>query len=72
MSVEHFVDKEAQFKLDRTVNSQNCRTWGSSHPYVVHECSLQSDYITIWCGFVADFILDPFIIEQNISQDPRR
>ena len=51
---------EAYFTLDGAVNSQKCRIWCSERPYVVHELFLHSDYITVWRGFTADFILGTF------------
>ena len=61
---------EGHFTLDGAVNSQNCRVWGSERPYVVHERSLYSDYITVWCGFTVDFILGSFFFEQYTSKSP--
>ena len=65
-----FCSNEAHFTLDGAVNSQNCRIWGSTRPFVVHECSLHSDYLCVWCGFTADFNFGPFFFEQNTSQGP--
>ena len=58
--------------LDKAVSSQNSYIWGSALPYVVHECSLHSDYISVWYGFTADFILGPFFFEQNTSLGHQR
>ena len=54
--------------LDGAVNSKNGGIWDSPRPYVVHERSLHSNYIIVWFGFTADFILGPFFFEQNTSQ----
>ena len=51
---------EAQFILDGAVNSQNCRIWYNACLNIVRECFLHSDYVTVWHGFTADFILGPF------------
>lgn len=63
---------EAHFTLEGVVNTQNCRIWGTARPTVVHEESLHADYITVWCGFNADFILGPFFFEETTSQGPKR
>ena len=63
---------ETQFTLDGAVNNQNCRIWCSACPYVVHERSLHSGYITVWCDFTAEFILRPFSFEQNTCKGPYR
>ena len=59
---------EAHFTLDEAVNNQNYRIWGSACPNIVHEHFLHSDYITVWCGFTVDFILDLLFFEQRPSQ----
>ncbi|KFM66483.1 hypothetical protein X975_13414, partial [Stegodyphus mimosarum] len=48
---------------DGAVNNKNCRIWGASPPNVLHQQPLHSDYVTAWCGFTADFILEPFFFE---------
>lgn len=63
---------EAHFILNGSVNTQNCRIWGTASPNVVHEQSLHSDYVTVWCDFTANFILGPFIFEESTPQGPKR
>ncbi|GFX70946.1 uncharacterized protein TNCV_1689291 [Trichonephila clavipes] len=51
---------EAHFYLDRAMNTQNCRKWGTSPLNILHQKPLQNDYVTAWSGFTAEFILEPF------------
>ena len=65
------LSDEAHFTLDEEVNSQNCCIWGSERTFFVHENSLHSDYITVWCDFTADFILGPFFFSRTLLKAPR-
>ena len=63
---------EAHFTLVGTVNTQNCRIWGSTRPHVVQEQPLHSVYMTAWCGFTSSFILGPFFFEEMTPRGPVR
>ncbi|GFU21906.1 uncharacterized protein TNCV_3283781 [Trichonephila clavipes] len=60
---------EVHFYLDGAVNTQNCRTWGTSPPNILYQKPLHSDYVTALCGFTVEFILVPFFFETLTPQD---
>ena len=41
---------EAYFFLNSFINKQNIRYLSDSNPHVLHELSLHSEKITVWCG----------------------
>ncbi|GBL93981.1 hypothetical protein AVEN_76702-1 [Araneus ventricosus] len=57
---------------NEAVNAQNCLIRGTASANLVHEQSLHPDYITVWCGFAADFILDPITFEEKAPHGPQR
>ncbi|GFS61563.1 transposable element tc3 transposase [Trichonephila clavipes] len=63
---------EAHFYLYGAVNIENCRIWGTSPPNILHQQPLHSDYVTTWCGFTAEFILEPFFFETLTLQGAKR
>ena len=56
---------------DESVNTHNCRIWGSSPPTNVHEVPMHSERVTVWCGFMAHFLIGPFVFEELGPQRPR-
>ncbi|GFV93906.1 uncharacterized protein TNCV_1811611 [Trichonephila clavipes] len=63
---------EVHFYLDGAVNSQNSSICGTSRPNVLYQQTLQSDYVTVWCGFTAEFIFGPFFSKTFTPQSPKR
>ncbi|GFX41855.1 uncharacterized protein TNCV_389681 [Trichonephila clavipes] len=63
---------ETHFCLDGAENSQNCRIWDTSSPNIQHQHPVYSHYVTVWCGFTADFILEPFLFETLTPHGPKR
>ncbi|GFQ85209.1 uncharacterized protein TNCT_90991 [Trichonephila clavata] len=55
--------------LDGAVNSQICGTWGASALIynILHHQLLHSDYVTAWCGFIAEFIHGPFFLFETLT-----
>ena len=52
----------AHFALEVAVNTQNCRIWGSTKPFELHQRSLHSAYVTVWCGFTSTIYSCPVFI----------
>lgn len=46
------LSDEAHFHLSGAVNKQNFRYWSDSQPEAVHEKSLHSPKVTVWCGII--------------------
>ncbi|GBN74050.1 hypothetical protein AVEN_203145-1 [Araneus ventricosus] len=42
------------------VNILNCRIWVAEKPHSIQEHPLHPDKITVWCGFMATFIIGPY------------
>jgi Helix-turn-helix domain (DUF4817) len=67
-----FWTDEAHFHLHGGVNSHNCVIWADSAPARTVEKSLHDDYVSVWCGFSADFILGPYFFEEPTLQGFKR
>ncbi|GBM66169.1 hypothetical protein AVEN_68294-1 [Araneus ventricosus] len=55
---------EAHFHLQCSVNTQNCSIWAREKPFQTQPLPLNSQKVTVWCGFTAAFIVVPLIFEQ--------
>lgn len=67
VALEHFVDRRSPFSSPSPqgpVNAQSCRIWASENPFQMGTLSLHSAKVTVWCEFVATFIVDPFFFEE--------
>ncbi|GBL84392.1 hypothetical protein AVEN_117161-1 [Araneus ventricosus] len=62
--MKHFVDSEAHFHLQGSVNTRNCRIWARENPFQTQPLPLHSQKVTAWCGFTATFIVGPFFFEE--------
>ncbi|GBO15961.1 hypothetical protein AVEN_123548-1 [Araneus ventricosus] len=58
-----WTDK-ANFHLQGSVNTQNCRIWAREHPFQIQPLPLNSQKVTVWCGFTAAFMVGPFCFEE--------
>ncbi|GBN35044.1 hypothetical protein AVEN_84179-1 [Araneus ventricosus] len=56
--------EEAHFCLNGHVNILNCRIWAAENPHTIQEQPLHSDNVTVWCGFMATFIIGPYFFEE--------
>ncbi|GFX66107.1 transposable element tc3 transposase [Trichonephila clavipes] len=55
---------EADFHLDSSVNTHNCRIWETDSPHSTLRVPLHSPKVTVWCEFSASFILVPYFFEE--------
>ncbi|GBL74321.1 hypothetical protein AVEN_235305-1 [Araneus ventricosus] len=55
---------EAHFHLQGSVNTQNSRICSRENPFQKQPLLLHSQKVTVWCGFTAVFIVDPFYLEE--------
>jgi hypothetical protein len=60
---------EANFSLDGTVNTHNCRIWSTSQPDAYLTESLHSPKLCVWMGLTSKFALRPFFFEETINAD---
>ena len=60
---------EANFSLDGSVNTNNCRIWLKSKPEFCLTRSLHSPKVCVWLGFTSGFILRPFFFEGTVNSD---
>jgi hypothetical protein len=58
---------EAHFHLHGGVNSHNAVIWAEENPHQVLQTPLHDEYVTVWCGFTADFIIGPYFFERPSS-----
>ncbi|GBN48028.1 hypothetical protein AVEN_55603-1 [Araneus ventricosus] len=63
-----FTD-EAHFHLNRFVNKQNWRFWGSENPHLCEEKPLHSPKVTAWIEVCSRDIIGPFFMGETISSE---
>ncbi|GBM96173.1 hypothetical protein AVEN_239412-1 [Araneus ventricosus] len=51
---------EAHYQPQSSVDTQNCRIWAGENPFQMQPLPLQSQTVTVWCGF----IVGPFFFEE--------
>lgn len=56
---------EAHFTLNRYVNKQNMRFWGTSKPDFYEERPLHSQKVTVWAALSSAGIIGPFFYEED-------
>ncbi|KFM59960.1 hypothetical protein X975_14870, partial [Stegodyphus mimosarum] len=61
---------ETYFHLTGYVNTQNCRIWATKNLLATHPVPLHPEEVTVWYGFTASFILQPYFFEQTDASDP--
>lgn len=67
-----FWTDEAHFHLHGGVNSHNCHIWTDQRPYVTVEKPLHDEYVSVWCGFSAEFIIGPYFFEEPTEHGFKR
>lgn len=69
-----FWTDEAHFHLHGGggVNSHNCHIWAYQQPYVTVEKPLHDEYVSVWCGFSANFIIGPYFFEEQTAHGHKR
>ncbi|GBN02535.1 hypothetical protein AVEN_251-1 [Araneus ventricosus] len=63
-----FTD-EAHFHLNRSVNKQNWRFFGSENPHLRDEKPLHSPKITAWVAVCSRGIIVPFFMRETMSSE---
>ena len=59
------MSDEAHFHLNGTVNKQNCRYWASENPRALHQRTLHSPNVTVWCAVTKECVIGPYFFEEN-------
>lgn len=59
------MSDEAHFHLNGVVNKQNWRVWSSENPNEFVEAEQYPQFVTVWCGVMADKIVGPYFFEEN-------
>ena len=59
------MSDEAHFYLGGYVNKQKCRIWDLENPKMIIEMPLYPKRITVWCGFWAGGIIEPYYSENE-------
>ena len=60
-----FFSEEAHFHLSGCVNKQNMGCWSERNPRELHERSLHSDRVTVWCAISRVAIIGPYLLQEN-------
>ena len=55
----------AHFDLDRYVNKQNCRIWGTENPHAYLERPTHPKRVRVWYGFWSKCIIGQFFFEKE-------
>lgn len=55
---------EAHFRLNGYVSTQNSRIWEADTPHVDHEKAMYPQRITVWWGFSAGEMVEPYLSSQ--------
>ena len=59
---------EAHLHLDGYVNKQNCRYWSTENPRELHQQSLHSQKVTVWCALSKAGIIGPNFLTTNMDR----
>ena len=59
---------EAYFHLDGYVNKQTCRYWSTENPRELHQKSLHSQKVAVWCALSKTGIIGPYFFEDEYGQ----
>ena len=51
------MSDEAHFSLSGYVNKQDMRFWAKENPMKIMDVPLQSERVTVWCGFMEGCII---------------
>ena len=67
-SINEFIHKlimvdEADFHLNRYVNKQNTRFWGTKNSHQVYASPIHPVKVTVWCGVTSERAIGPFFFE---------
>lgn len=60
-----WMSDEAHFHLSGFVNKQNSRFWGTANPQSLHQKSLHTTRVTVWCAISANRIIGTYFFEDN-------
>ena len=64
--IQHLIiSDEAHFDLSGYVNKQNCRFWSRKGPEIMHEKSLLSEKVTVWCALTYSCVIGPYFFEDE-------
>nr|CAI5870216.1 unnamed protein product [Callosobruchus analis] len=58
---------EAQFKLNRTVNTHNCVYWCEENPHITIEKAVNLPGVNVWCGLSSRGFIGPFRFEGTVT-----
>jgi len=62
------VTDEANFHLCGNVNSQNCRYWATENPRDIHQKTLHSEKVIVWCGIASFGVIGPYFFEDEAGR----
>ena len=62
---------ESHMHQNGFVNCKNCVFWVEENPHKVFPQSLHSPKVTVWCGFIGDFIIGPYFFEEQDARCQR-
>jgi hypothetical protein len=61
---------EASFKLNNTVNCQNCPYWPPAYPHNQEDTTKNLPELTVWFGVSCRIFIGPFFFEGKVSSVP--
>ncbi|GBN70462.1 hypothetical protein AVEN_164134-1 [Araneus ventricosus] len=47
MAMGHFVDRRSSFRLQGSINTQNCRIWARENPFEMQPLALHSQQVNV-------------------------
>ena len=54
---------EANFHLCGKISFQNCRCWATENPRDIHQKTLHSEKVIVWCGVASFGVIGAFYTE---------
>ena len=64
-----FTD-EMQFNRAGVNNTHNSHVWGDEDPHATVESNFQQRFsVNVWCAFLDDQLIGPFILEGRLRRD---
>ena len=59
---------EANFHLCGNINSQNCHYWATENPRDIHQKTLHSEKVTVWCCVASFWVIGTYFFADEAGR----